>query len=85
MLHRVAECIFHRQQIRQAERTQSVGPIKMNVSLVINTFNQPVPLAKALAGAILQTRQADEILVADDGSDEATRNIVLEFARNSPA
>jgi len=53
------------------------------VSLVINTFNQPEVLAKALAGVRLQTRQPDEVLISDDGSDEPTRKLVNEFAANS--
>jgi glycosyltransferase involved in cell wall biosynthesis len=55
------------------------------VSLVISTFNQPGALAKALGGVRLQTRQVDEILISDDGSDDSTRDIVDQFAANSPA
>jgi glycosyltransferase involved in cell wall biosynthesis len=53
------------------------------VSLVISTFNQPAALAKSLAGVRLQTRQADEILISDDGSDDTTRKIVNQFASDS--
>jgi glycosyltransferase involved in cell wall biosynthesis len=55
------------------------------VSLVISTFNQPQALAKSLAGVRLLTRQPDEILISDDGSDETTRKIVSEFAAHRPA
>jgi glycosyltransferase involved in cell wall biosynthesis len=54
-------------------------------SLVISTFNRPQMLAKALAGVRLQTRQPDEILISDDGSDESTRHLVNEFTAESPA
>lgn len=58
---------------------------RVRLSLVISTFNQPVPLAKVFAGLKLQVRWPDEILIADDGSGEATRELVKEFAAISPA
>jgi len=57
----------------------------VSVSLVISTFNQPEALAKALAGVRRQTRQPDEILISDDGSGHATRELVNKFAAASPA
>ena len=57
----------------------------VSVSLVISTFNQPEALAKAFAGVRRQTRQPDEILISDDGSGDATRELVKEFAAGSPA
>ena len=57
----------------------------VSVSLVISTFNQPEALAKSLAGVRRQTRQPDEILISDDGSDDATRELVKKFTAVSPA
>jgi glycosyltransferase involved in cell wall biosynthesis len=57
----------------------------VSVSLVISTFNQPEALAKALDGLPPQTRQPDEILISDDGSGDATRELVNKFAASSPA
>jgi len=45
------------------------------LALVINTFNQPDYLARLLAAIARQTSPPDEILLADDGSDEKTRAI----------
>ncbi len=56
----------------------------LKISLVISTFNQPQTLAKALGGARLQTRPPDEILIADDGSDEPTRALVNDFQKTLP-
>ena len=51
----------------------------VSVSLVISTFNQPQALAKAFEGLRLQTRQPDEILISDDGSDDVTRKLIKKF------
>jgi len=56
----------------------------VSVSLVISTFNQPKALAKALAGLPLQTRQPEEILISDDGSDDVTRELIKIFTDGSP-
>ena len=62
-------------EIREALGTGTEREEKMSrpvsVSLVISTFNQPQALAKALAGVRRQSRQPDEILISDDGSDDA--------------
>lgn len=57
----------------------------MKLSLIISTFNQPAALAKIFAGVQRQMRIPDEILIADDGSDEPTRELVEQFARQSSA
>ena len=54
-----------------------------SVSLIISTFNQPKALAKVLAALPNQTRQPDEILISDDGSNEPTRELVQNFTKNS--
>ncbi|HWW02245.1 MAG TPA: glycosyltransferase family 2 protein [Candidatus Acidoferrum sp.] len=54
------------------------------LSLVISTFNQPAPLAKVLAGFQLQVHWPDEILIADDGSEDPTRDLLAGFAARSP-
>lgn len=54
------------------------------ISLVISTFNQPPSLVKVLDSLRLQTRQPDEILISDDGSDEPTRELVQKFSKQSP-
>jgi glycosyltransferase involved in cell wall biosynthesis len=57
----------------------------MKLALVISTYNRPEVLQKVLRGVELQTRQPDEILIADDGSGEATRELVSEWIRTAPA
>lgn len=48
----------------------------MKLSLIIATYNQRDALEKVLAGVALQSLQPDEILIADDGSGESTRELV---------
>jgi len=48
----------------------------MKLSLIIATYNQPDALEKVLAGISLQKIQPGEILIADDGSGESTRELI---------
>ena len=48
----------------------------MKLSLVISTYNQPAALTKVLQGVARQSRAPDEILLADDGSGESTRELI---------
>jgi glycosyltransferase involved in cell wall biosynthesis len=51
----------------------------LNVSLIITTYNKPEYLKKVLAGIALQCLLPSEVLVADDGSDEKTKEVVDAF------
>jgi glycosyltransferase involved in cell wall biosynthesis len=56
----------------------------MTVSLIISTYNRPEALDKVLAGVLLQTRAPSEILLADDGSSEPTRNLIEKWKSETP-
>ncbi len=56
----------------------------MKLSLIITTCNWPEALDLALRSIIAQTRQPDEIIVADDGSTDDTRLLIATFARTAP-
>ena len=56
----------------------------MNVSLVISTYEQPVALGKVLASIERQTRWPEEILLADDGSSEPTRQLIEQWRKRAP-
>lgn len=49
------------------------------IALVISTFNWPEALHLVLQSLLRQSRMPDEILIADDGSDESTRQLVQAF------
>lgn len=51
----------------------------MKVSLIITTYSNPVALEKATESVLSQTRQPDEVIVADDGSGEETARVVKAF------
>lgn len=53
----------------------------MTVSVIVTTYNQSDSLAKVLDGLRHQTRLADEIIVADDGSGSKTQATVHAFSR----
>jgi len=55
----------------------------MTVSLIISTYNRPDALAKVLAGVSRQTRSPKEILIADDGSTDPTRDLINKWRNQS--
>ena len=57
-----------------------------DISLIVNTFQKPRHLALVLASIALQ-KGVDgrfEVVVADDGSDATTVEIISDFARRAP-
>lgn len=49
------------------------------VSLLISTYNSPDYLRLSLKSVLFQTRLPDEIVIADDGSGESTRDVIESF------
>jgi len=57
---------------------------KIKIGCVISTYNNPEWLEKALWGYMMQTRPADEIIIADDGSDDETRKLIEQYTGSLP-
>ena len=58
-------------------RSAGIGyPTLMKLSVIIPTFNRAHTLPRAVDSVLAQNRQADEILIIDDGSDDQTRKLV---------
>jgi glycosyltransferase involved in cell wall biosynthesis len=55
----------------------------MKLSLIIATYNQRDALEKVLAGVLLQKVRPDEILIADDGSTDSTRDLIDHWRRDA--
>ena len=55
----------------------------MSVSLIISTYNRPDALFRVLESVELQTKLPDEIIVADDGSDNKTKKCIDDFNKSS--
>jgi len=53
----------------------------MKISLIITTFNWPESLLLVLKSVKNQTVIPDEIVIADDGSDEKTKNLISSFKK----
>ena len=51
----------------------------MKQSVIISTYNQPDWLNKVLHGSLYQTFSDFEVLIADDGSDERTKEVIENF------
>jgi len=54
------------------------------IAVCISTYNNPKYLEKTLYGYCYQTRPADEIIIADDGSGEETYNLINSFKDRLP-
>jgi glycosyltransferase involved in cell wall biosynthesis len=51
----------------------------MKLSVIVSTYNQPEWLEKVLHGYLRQTHRDFEILIADDGSDDRTTDVIERF------
>ena len=56
----------------------------MLVSLIITTFNRSDALLHVLKSVEIQTKLPNEVIIADDGSDNQTQKIISEFIDSSP-
>lgn len=56
---------------------------KDKISVIISTYNRPHYLSKVLEGFLNQTQKPDEIVIADDGSDENTKKMIEEVQKKS--
>ncbi len=54
------------------------------VSLLIATYNWPEALRQTLASVVHQTILPNEILIADDGSNSSTTQLIESFKANHP-
>lgn len=54
-----------------------------SVALLISTYNWPQALELVLASILTQTRLPDEVVIADDGSHEDTKNLIEDFMSRS--
>lgn len=53
----------------------------MKVSLLITTYNRPDALEMVLNSIEYQVRKPDQVIVADDGSDDRTASVIQKFQR----
>ncbi|MCW3462664.1 glycosyltransferase family 2 protein [Chitinophaga nivalis] len=54
------------------------------ISLLISTYNWPAALALCLNSIRTQTILPDEVIIADDGSKDETRELILNMKKNFP-
>ena len=56
----------------------------LKASVIISTYNQPEWLQKVLWGYENQTESDFEIIIADDGSTSATKDVIDNFIKTTP-
>ncbi|MFP4026683.1 MAG: glycosyltransferase [Candidatus Brocadiia bacterium] len=56
----------------------------MRISVLITTFNRARLLRLCLLGYLRQNQQGFEIIISDDGSTDATQDVVEEFQEQAP-
>ncbi len=54
-------------------------PLRMRIAVIVTTYNRPDALTAVLAGYQAQRGAGFELVIADDGSTAATREVVDEF------
>lgn len=57
---------------------------KSTIGVIISTYNNPRWLEKTLWGYMCQSREADEIIIADDGSGPETKALVDSYKGKLP-
>lgn len=55
-----------------------------SIGVIISTYNNPKWLEKVFWGLRCQTHRPQEIIIADDGSDEATRQLIKQYSQDLP-
>ena len=55
----------------------------MKTALLISTYNWPQALELIFKSIFEQTEMPDEVLIADDGSTEETKNLIDNFIKKS--
>lgn len=61
-----------------------MGAGEMRVSVVMPVYNEAESLGEALASLAGQTEPEFEVIAVDDGSTDATRELLAEWARRDP-
>jgi glycosyltransferase involved in cell wall biosynthesis len=56
----------------------------VRLALILNTYERPDALGAVLDSVARQRAAPDEIVIADDGSGQPTRELVSAFAKSSP-
>ena len=56
----------------------------MTTSVIVTTYNWPEALFLTLKSLFSQTTLPDEVIVADDGSGESTRNLIASLKSEAP-
>ena len=51
----------------------------MRISLIVATYNRPDALLLVLKSIHCQSLQPNEVIIADDGSDEKTKNLISDY------
>ena len=73
-----ANFVFYKySKLREANLT-------LNTSLIISTYNREDALELTLMGVLNQSELPDEIIIADDGSGQATKDLIARYSTKSP-
>src|ERR1700744_4200554 len=60
-------------------KTYNMGAQGISVGILISTYNWPQALERIFQSILNQTHLPDEILIADDGSTDETRQVIHRY------
>ena len=60
-----------------------IKKIMSKISVILSTYNQPKWLEKVLWGYEMQTEKDFEVVIADDGSNDETKNLIDDIAKKA--
>jgi glycosyltransferase involved in cell wall biosynthesis len=55
----------------------------MRISVIVTTYNRPDALAAVLEGYLVQTDRKFQLIIADDGSKDETKEVVSSYGRRA--
>lgn len=65
--------------VKLAEANQT-----LSVSLIVTTYNRPDALSAVLQSVLVQKTLPEQVIIADDGSNEQTRAVIEQYQQKFP-
>ncbi|MFE0623407.1 CDP-glycerol glycerophosphotransferase family protein [Priestia aryabhattai] len=75
------DSVYYRQFMSKLKNVHNLDVNKYDVSIIITTFNNEEDLDECIYSALNQTISKVELIIVDDGSTDATQEVVLNYVK----